>query len=82
MQGTKMNIACPYRQAIRWQYIKNMQDFVIEITLCAREDFQKSLSVNTIHCGIHKRRLKLHHKKKKPYVNMMQKGQSSFNGLK
>ena len=48
-------------------------DSVQETTAWAQEHFQKSLSVNTAHCNIHRRRLKLHQAGKKPYVNMIQK---------
>ena len=41
------------------------------VSAWAQEDFQKSLSVNTVHHAIHKCRSKLCHAKKKPYVNMI-----------
>lgn len=39
-----------------------------QITAQAQEDFQKSLSVNTFHCGIHKCRLKLKKKDQKKAI--------------
>lgn len=59
-------------------------DCVVEITAWAQEQFQQSLTVNTVRRAIHDCKLKLHHPKKKPRVNMIQKrslssfGQSSF----
>lgn len=45
---------------------------VMEISAWAQEHFQ-SLSVNPVHCAMHKCRLKLYHTVKKPCVNMMHK---------
>jgi len=49
---------------------QGQQKGVMEITVWAQEYFQKSLSINIIHC---KCRLKLCHENKKPYVNMNQR---------
>ncbi len=48
-------------------------DSVIDITKWAQENFQKPLSVNTIHCAICRCQLKLYDAKTKLYVNMVQK---------
>ncbi len=48
-------------------------DSVIVITKWAQENFQKPLSVNTIHRAICRCQVKLYHAKRKPYVNMVQK---------
>lgn len=56
-----------------------------QITARAQEDFQKSLSVNTVPYGIHKSRLKLNHSNKKkaicehdPETQLLSLGQGSF----
>ncbi len=51
-----------------------IDDSVIDITKWAQEYFQKPLSVNTIRRAICRCQLKLYHAKRKPYVNMVQKG--------
>ncbi len=51
----------------------HQHDSVIVITKWAQENFQKPLSVNTIHRAICRWLLKLYHAKRKPYVNMVQK---------
>ncbi|KAK3536187.1 hypothetical protein QTP70_035034, partial [Hemibagrus guttatus] len=60
-------------RALRRHCITYRNAAVMEITTWAQEYFQKTLSVNTIHRAIRRRRLKLYRSKKKPYLNMIQK---------
>ncbi|KAK3506560.1 hypothetical protein QTP70_009475 [Hemibagrus guttatus] len=60
-------------RALRRHCITYRNATVMEITTWAQEYFQKTLSVNTIHRAIRRRRLKLYKSKKKPYLNMIQK---------
>ena len=60
-------------RALRQHCIKNRNDSVMVITAWDQGRFQKSLSVSSVHCAIHKCRLKLSHAKRKPYVNMIHK---------
>ncbi|KAK3535061.1 hypothetical protein QTP70_002592 [Hemibagrus guttatus] len=72
-QGRKTVLdACDLR-ALRRHCITYRNATVMEITTWAQEYFQKTLSVNTIHRAICRRRLKLYRSKKKPYLNMIQK---------
>ncbi|KAK3540502.1 hypothetical protein QTP70_032462 [Hemibagrus guttatus] len=72
-QGRKTILdACDLR-ALRRHCITYRNATVMEITTWAQEYFQKTLSVNTIHRAIRRRRLKLYRSKKKPYLNMIQK---------
>ncbi|KAI5086767.1 F-box only protein 36, partial [Silurus meridionalis] len=64
--------ACDLR-ALRRHCITYRNATVMEITTWAQENFQKTLSVNTIHRAIRRRRLKLYRSKKKPSLNMIQK---------
>ena len=50
----------------------------LDIPAWAQELFQKSLSVDTVCRAIHKWKLKLHHAKKKPNVNTIQKRSGLF----
>ncbi|KAI5625392.1 arf-GAP with Rho-GAP domain, ANK repeat and PH domain-containing protein 1, partial [Silurus asotus] len=59
--------------ALRRHCITYRNSTVIEITTWTQENFQKMVSVNTIHRVIHRRRLKLYRSKKKAYLNMTQK---------
>ncbi|KAF3700754.1 hypothetical protein EXN66_Car016442 [Channa argus] len=60
-------------QALRQLCITNCHVSILDITTWAQENFQKSLSVNRVHCQIHKCKLDLYHAKKKPDVNTSQK---------
>ncbi len=60
-------------RALRRHCITHRHYSVIDITKWAQEYFQKTLSVNTIHCAICRCQLKLYHAKRKPYVNMVLK---------
>ncbi len=60
-------------RALKRHCITHRHDSVIDITKWAQEYFQKPLSVNTIRRAICRCQLKLHHAKRKPYVNMVQK---------
>ncbi len=59
--------------ALRRHCITHQLDSVIDITKWAQEYFQKPLPVNTTRRAICRCQLKLHHAKRKPYVNMVQK---------
>uniref|UniRef100_A0A9J8CMQ7 Transposase Tc1-like domain-containing protein n=1 Tax=Cyprinus carpio carpio TaxID=630221 RepID=A0A9J8CMQ7_CYPCA len=59
--------------AVRRHCITYRNATVMKITTWAQEYFQKTLSVNTFHRAIRRRRLKLYRSKKKPYLNMIQK---------
>ncbi len=61
-------------QALRRYCSSHRHDSVIDITKWAQEYFQKPLSENTIHRAIYRCQLNLYYAKKKPYVNMVQKG--------
>ncbi|KAK3506915.1 hypothetical protein QTP70_031190, partial [Hemibagrus guttatus] len=72
-QGRKTILDARDLRALRWHCITYRNATVMEITTWAQEYFQKTLSVNTIHRAIRRRRLKLYRSKKKPYLNMIQK---------
>ncbi|KAK3508628.1 hypothetical protein QTP70_000915 [Hemibagrus guttatus] len=72
-QGRKTILDARDLQALRRHCITYRNATVMEITTWAQEYFQKTLSVNTIHRAIRRRRLKLYRSKKKPYLNMIQK---------
>ncbi len=56
-----------------WMMVFGTLDDTTNITKWAQEYFQKPLSVNTIRRAICRCQLKLHHAKRKPYVNIVQK---------
>ncbi|KAK3553637.1 hypothetical protein QTP70_006759 [Hemibagrus guttatus] len=72
-QGRKTILDARDLRALRRHCITYRNATVMEITTWAQEYFQKTLSVNTIHRAIRRRRLKLYRSKKKPYLNMIQK---------
>ncbi|KAK3564131.1 hypothetical protein QTP86_007801 [Hemibagrus guttatus] len=72
-QGRKTILDARDLRALRRHCITYGNATVMEITTWAQEYFQKTLSVNTIHRAIRRRRLKLYRSKKKPYLNMIQK---------
>uniref|UniRef100_A0A9J7XAB8 Paired domain-containing protein n=1 Tax=Cyprinus carpio carpio TaxID=630221 RepID=A0A9J7XAB8_CYPCA len=72
-QGRKTILDARDLPALRRHCITYRNATVMEITTWAQEYFQKTLSVNTIHCAIRRCRLKLYRSKKKPYLNMIQK---------
>ncbi len=72
-QGRKSILDARDLRALRRHCITYRNVTVMEITTWAQEYFQKTLSVNTIHCDICRCRLKLYRSKKKPYLNMIQK---------
>ncbi|KAK3512298.1 hypothetical protein QTP70_003284 [Hemibagrus guttatus] len=72
-QGRKTIMDARDLWALRWHRITYRNATVMEITTWAQEYFQKTVSVNTIHRAIRRRRLKLYRSKKKPYLNMIQK---------
>ncbi|KAK3535320.1 hypothetical protein QTP70_007936 [Hemibagrus guttatus] len=72
-QGRKTLLDARDLRALRRHCITYRNAAVMEITTWAQEYFQKTLSVNTIHRAIRRRRLKLYRSKKKPYLNMIQK---------
>ncbi|KAK3574321.1 hypothetical protein QTP86_005089 [Hemibagrus guttatus] len=72
-QGRKTVLDARDLRALRRHCITYRNATVMEITTWAQEYFQKTLSVNTIHRAIRRRRLKLYRSKKKPYLNMIQK---------
>ncbi len=72
-QGRKTILDARDLRALRRHCITYRNATVMEITTWAQEYFQKTLSVNTIHCAIRRCRLKLYRSKKKPYLNMIQK---------
>ncbi|KAK3560817.1 hypothetical protein QTP86_019501, partial [Hemibagrus guttatus] len=72
-QGQKTILDARDLRALRRHCITYRNATVMEITTWAQEYFQKTLSVNTIHRAIRRRRLKLYRSKKKPYLNMIQK---------
>ncbi|KAK3519941.1 hypothetical protein QTP70_008202 [Hemibagrus guttatus] len=72
-QGRKTVLDARDLRALRRHCITYRNATVMEITTWAQEYFQKTLSVNTIHCAIRRCRLKLYRSKKKPYLNMIQK---------
>ncbi|KAK3526690.1 hypothetical protein QTP70_031876 [Hemibagrus guttatus] len=72
-QGRKNILDARDLRALRRHCITYRNATVMEITTWAQEYFQKTLSVNTIHRAIRRRRLKLYRSKKKPYLNMIQK---------
>ncbi len=72
-QGRKTILDARDLRALRRHCITYRNATVMEITTCAQEYFQKTLSVNTIHRAIRRCRLKLYRSKKKPYLNMIQK---------
>ncbi|KAK3542985.1 hypothetical protein QTP70_008520 [Hemibagrus guttatus] len=72
-QGRKTILDARDLRAHRRHCITYRNATVMEITTWAQEYFQKTLSVNTIHRAIRRRRLKLYRSKKKPYLNMIQK---------
>ncbi|KAK3555069.1 hypothetical protein QTP86_007979 [Hemibagrus guttatus] len=71
-QGRKTILDARDLRALRRHCITYRNATVMEITTWAQEYFQKTLSVNTIHRAIRRRRLKLYRSKKKPYLNMIQ----------
>ncbi len=71
-QGRKPLLDTRGLRALR-HCITHQHDSVIDVTKWAQEYFQKPLSVNTICRAICRCQLKLHHAKRKPYVNMVQK---------
>ncbi len=72
-QGRKTILDARDLRALRRHCITYRNATVMEITTWAQEYFQKTLSVNTIHCAICRCRRKLYRSKKKPYLNMIQK---------
>ncbi|KAK3557269.1 hypothetical protein QTP70_026265, partial [Hemibagrus guttatus] len=72
-QGRKTILDARDLRALRRHCITYRNATVMEIPTWAQEYFQKTLSVNTIHRAIRRRRLKLYRSKKKPYLNMIQK---------
>ncbi len=72
-QGRKTILDARDLRALGRHCITYRNATVMEITTWAQEYFQKTLSVNTIHCAIRRCRLKLYRSKKKPYLNMIQK---------
>ncbi|KAK3518655.1 hypothetical protein QTP70_006961 [Hemibagrus guttatus] len=72
-QGRKTILDARDLRALRRHCITYRNAAVMEITTWAQEYLQKTLSVNTIHRAIRRRRLKLYRSKKKPYLNMIQK---------
>ncbi|KAK3574027.1 hypothetical protein QTP86_000457 [Hemibagrus guttatus] len=72
-QGRKTILDARDLRALGRHCITYRNATVMEITTWAQEYFQKTLSVNTIHRAIRRRRLKLYRSKKKPYLNMIQK---------
>ncbi len=83
-QGRRPLLDARVLRTLGWLCITHRHDSVIDINEWAKENFQKPLSVNTIHRAICRCQLKLYHLKRKPYVNMVQKcrwvslGQGSF----
>ncbi len=75
-QGWRLLLDARGLRALGWHCITHRHDSVIDITKWAQEYFQKPLLVNTIGRAICRCQLKLYHAKRKPYVNMVQKGQS------
>ena len=75
MQGTRLKVKAGYTWfcTIRRHCIRNRHDSLLDITAWPQENFQKSLSLNTVHVAIHKCKLKLYQINKKPYVNTIQK---------
>ncbi|KAK3513520.1 hypothetical protein QTP70_016300 [Hemibagrus guttatus] len=71
-QGRKTILDARDLRALRRHCITYRNAAVMEITTWAQEYFQKTLSVNTIHRAIRRRRIKLYRSKKKPYLNMIQ----------
>ncbi len=72
-QGRKTILNARDLRALRRHCITYRNATVMEITTWAQEYFQKTLSVNTIHCAIRRCRLKLYRSKKKLYLNIIQK---------
>uniref|UniRef100_A0A3P8Y3P8 Tc1-like transposase DDE domain-containing protein n=1 Tax=Esox lucius TaxID=8010 RepID=A0A3P8Y3P8_ESOLU len=72
-QGRKTILDARDLRAHRRHCITYRNDTVMEITTCAQEYFQKTLSVNTIHCAIRRCQLKLYRSKNKPCLNRIQK---------
>ncbi|KAK3530733.1 hypothetical protein QTP70_000761 [Hemibagrus guttatus] len=72
-RGRKTILDARDLRALRRHCITYRNATVMEITTWAQEYFQETLSVNTIHRAIRRRRLKLYRSKKKPYLNMIQK---------
>ncbi|KAK3545641.1 hypothetical protein QTP70_008547 [Hemibagrus guttatus] len=72
-QGRKTILDARDLRALRRHCITYRNATVMEITTWVQEYFHKTLSVNTIHRAIRRRRLKLYRSKKKPYLNMIQK---------
>ena len=68
--GQKSTLSARDLWPLRQHSIRHRHDSVMEITAWAQEHFQKSPSVNTVHCSVHIFWLKLYHAKKKAYVNM------------
>ena len=66
LRGARLKISsgCCDLRALRQHRSRNRHHSVTEITAWAQELFQKSLSVNTDHCVMHKWSLKLYHAKK------------------
>ncbi len=73
-QGRRPLLDAHGLRALRRYCFTHRHDSVIDITKWAQEYFQKPMSVNTIHHAICRCQLKLYHAKRKPYVNMVQKG--------
>ncbi len=72
-QGRRPLLDARGLRALRQHCITHRHDSVIDITKWAQEYFQKPLSVYTIRRAICRCQLKLHHAKRKPCVNMVQK---------
>ena len=60
-QGRRSKLNAGNLRALGQNCIKNSYDSLLDISVLTQEHFQKSLSMNSVYCGIHKCKFKLNH---------------------